>query len=988
MMMVGILAGQRTAQAQTATLNSPSASDLQTLLQNGQTGRTNVIILNFTNTLVTTTPLFVTFPNTLLIASNANTVFFSGNNTSQVIYVEAGVRFTMQNVTISGGKSTGLSGVNGTNGSSGGSSGANGTAGTAGTGGLGGAIYNNGNTTLIGCSLLTNTAAGGNGGSGGGGGNGSNFGGNGGSGGSGGAGYGGAVYNLGTLTLSNCTVAGNTATGGNGGSGGTNGSGSFAYSGAGGAGALGAGGGVFNAAGAVLNVTNCTFNNNLSQGGTSQAAGGAPDNGSGQTGLTGADAEGAGIQNLGTSKIVNSTFFQNTVTGGNGGNGGNATTGAFAGAGGDGGNAYGGGIFNSSAGFVAVTNCTFYGGIAIGGTNGVPGAGSHTNSIGSPGVGYGANVVNNGGTFKIKNSLFSGPVGASNAYYATTAFTDQDNNITSDNTPEFTQTNSFIYTFPKLILPGFNGGPTETMALQPGSPAINRVFDGSAPPFDQRGVRRPLGKRPCSGAFEFGSVTYTISGQILPPTNAYTNVTIVAQGTDFSYSTQPDSNGNYTFHVAAETYNIIPQPTNGFIFNPPSSNSITVGTTNEAVSNVDFTATAVFDFGGVISNVNSAVTVTILNNNTQLSGQTTTDTNGFFIFTNLVADNYTITPQSAIYNFAPPNVTTNLTSTDTNFDVFVASGAKFQIQGQVSNANGGIVITASANGGVNTTTTTAFGFFIFTNLLANTYTIAPVPTNGVAFSPQSASVTVPPNGTANFTAQFLGSGSTNISGQISNVPAPVTINAVSGTNVVAQTKTDTNGVYNFANLPAGSYTLSPVPTNGVSFSPATLPAFVPPGTNANFAALGTISVQITNVHTPVTIDVNNGSSDSFYLSSTNGSIAISNLPADTYTVRLLPTNGISFTPSVQNVTVPPGGIASFTAIMQPTITGLVTTNQTIQFSVSGVSNLNYLIQASTNLSSPSNWVTIATNNSGTSGAFTFTNSITNAPQRFFRVTAP
>ena len=64
---------------------------------------------------------------------------------------------------------------------------------------------------------------------------------------SGGA-QGGAVYNMGTLVLSNCTVAGNSATGGAGGVGGTNGSGVFAtYPGAGGAGGASAGAGIFNA---------------------------------------------------------------------------------------------------------------------------------------------------------------------------------------------------------------------------------------------------------------------------------------------------------------------------------------------------------------------------------------------------------------------------------------------------------------------------------------------------------------------------------------------------------------------------------------------------------------------------------------------------------------------------------------------------------------------------------------------------------------------
>jgi hypothetical protein len=45
-----------------------------------------------------------------------------------------------------------------------------------------------------------------------------------------------------------------------------------------------------------------------------------------------------------------------------------------------------------------------------------------------------------------------------------------------------------------------NGGPTETMALRPKSPAIDHAIVKSATKFDQRGVKR--GKHPDAGAFE------------------------------------------------------------------------------------------------------------------------------------------------------------------------------------------------------------------------------------------------------------------------------------------------------------------------------------------------------------------------------------------------------------------------------------------------------------------------------------------------------
>ena len=46
-----------------------------------------------------------------------------------------------------------------------------------------------------------------------------------------------------------------------------------------------------------------------------------------------------------------------------------------------------------------------------------------------------------------------------------------------------------------------NGGPTETHALLPDSPAIDAGADTACPAADQRGVARPLGSACDIGAF-------------------------------------------------------------------------------------------------------------------------------------------------------------------------------------------------------------------------------------------------------------------------------------------------------------------------------------------------------------------------------------------------------------------------------------------------------------------------------------------------------
>ncbi len=64
----------------------------------------------------------------------------------------------------------------------------------------------------------------------------------------------------------------------------------------------------------------------------------------------------------------------------------------------------------------------------------------------------------------------------------------------------FDATGDFVNPDPKLGQLKSNGGPTLTVALKKGSPAINKANKASAPKRDERGVKR--GKRPDIGAYE------------------------------------------------------------------------------------------------------------------------------------------------------------------------------------------------------------------------------------------------------------------------------------------------------------------------------------------------------------------------------------------------------------------------------------------------------------------------------------------------------
>lgn len=84
------------------------------------------------------------------------------------------------------------------------------------------------------------------------------------------------------------------------------------------------------------------------------------------------------------------------------------------------------------------------------------------------------------------------------------AVTDKGYNLCSDASCLWTTSTSLSNTDPKLGPLADNGGPTPTLALLPGSPAIDAGNPPEAPAADQRGVPRPVGKACDIGAFESG----------------------------------------------------------------------------------------------------------------------------------------------------------------------------------------------------------------------------------------------------------------------------------------------------------------------------------------------------------------------------------------------------------------------------------------------------------------------------------------------------
>ncbi len=191
---------------------------------------------------------------------------------------------------------------------------------------------------------------------------------------------------------------------------------------------------------------------------------------------------GGGVFNNGPLTVINSTFVGNSA-------------------------AAGGAISNSEIGVLTVTNCTFSGNVGTGGgggaifTNNGGTISSSTfsgNSGGSTGA-TGAAIFGNGSTVEVSNSILANSIGLNCPVQDVEVIGNGGDNISDDGSCGFGSSigaNGDTIgddVVPLLDTNGLqnNGGPTDTIALQPNSPAVNGVPIANCPATDQRGDPRP-----------------------------------------------------------------------------------------------------------------------------------------------------------------------------------------------------------------------------------------------------------------------------------------------------------------------------------------------------------------------------------------------------------------------------------------------------------------------------------------------------------------
>jgi hypothetical protein len=318
-------------------------------------------------------------------------------------------------------------------------------------------------------------------------------------------GYGGGIYNTGMLTISHCTLANNGVD-------------------VPGYGAANYGGGIYNLGSLAVDTSTFTGNQAL---------------------------YGAGIYNGGSLSVSASTFSSNQI---------NPTDYFF----GETPNLGGGGIWNGPAATAAVTTCTFSGNFGTWSTRGsgldneggiftldnstlsgntaTSGGGGIFNrgSLNVTDCTIAANANNqdndprhlgggiaNAGTLNLRNSLLAGNTDDGGAPDLSGGLTTSGYNLISDTSGGGGFTTTDLLNIDPLLGPlQGNGGPTQTMALSPASPALNAGDPAQAGVADQRGVVRGGGVN--IGAYQASASVFLLTAPDTVTAGTPFDVTVTA----------------------------------------------------------------------------------------------------------------------------------------------------------------------------------------------------------------------------------------------------------------------------------------------------------------------------------------------------------------------------------------------------------------------------------------------------------------------------
>src|SRR5579875_1547295 len=392
------------------------------------------------------------------------------------------------------------------------------------------------------------------------------------------------------------------------------------------------GGAIYNHSGATLSINGSTFTGNSSPA-TSGTTGGAIDT-SGKVTVTtsffanNSGTEGGAIFNQNIANVSTSTFSGNTALIYGGGalqnaGGGNLTLFAdtFTENSGP-----GGGAIDNDHSPLSIDDSTF-----SGNTAGSNGGGAIVNYGGSITISqstladnsspYGSDLLNyTSSTMTLSMSIVADGTGGVNCDQVA-PITDNGYNLDSGSSCGFSSAKgSLSNTEPNLDPLASNGGPTQTMALPPGSPALD-VIPSSAPgcsgTADQRGVSRPQGSGCDIGAYELivnssttqppttptGLTATSVTLSWNPSSNGVTGYTIFRNGAAIGSTGGPDATSFTDSTVApSTTYQYTVEAFDGLTNSSPASQPLTV-TTAVPQGGVAFVQGASVSTGSLVTSV-------------------------------------------------------------------------------------------------------------------------------------------------------------------------------------------------------------------------------------------------------------------------------------------------------------------------------------------------------------------------------------------------
>lgn len=249
---------------------------------------------------------------------------------------------------------------------------------------------------------------------------------------------------------------------------------------------------------------------------------------------------------------------------------------------------------------------------------------------------------------------------------------------------------------------------------------------------------------------------------------------------------------------------------------------------------------------GISGTVSGAISANVAVTLSTDAGSRTVRTNarGFYVFGGLYDGTYTVEASAEGYAFTPPTITVTIHGadvTDRNF----TSQPGIAIAGTISgDAKEGVTLTLmgpDASTFTRTTTTDADGNYRFWNVAAGSYRVTPSLTPGWTFFPANTVVTMAAasvNG-ANFTAIAP---THALSGRVTGVFATGVVVALSG-DAEAVVVTDGTGSFTFAELPPGSYVVTPS-YPGYAFTPPERSETIGAAdvTDANFVSTATHAI--------------------------------------------------------------------------------------------------------------------------------------------------